>query len=193
MQKKYEECEQCQQIKASQATPHNQVSGEDIFANFMPGQRLQVYYAEKGNGNYLMIVDCISGFMQAYKTTKKSTEDAIKCLRDWASKWGMPYEVKSDNGSSFRKEWEEELKKLGVRVIHSSAYNSQSMGLVERSVRTLKEILHKNNNLSQLLLNEQIFTVNCKDRMARFYGRGVRSGLPNSWERFVDWQNDIKR
>ena len=30
-----------------------QVSGEDIFANFMPGQRLQVDYAEKGNSNYL--------------------------------------------------------------------------------------------------------------------------------------------
>ena len=78
----------------------------------MPGQRLQVDYAEKGNGNYLLIVDYVSNFMQAYKTSMKSTEDAIKCLRDWASKWGMPYEVKSDNGSSFRKEWEEEFKKL---------------------------------------------------------------------------------
>ena len=103
LQKKYEECEQCQQHKDSPATPHNQVIGEYIFANFMPGQRLQVDYTEKGNGNYLMIVDCISGFIEAYKTTRKSTEDAIKCLRDWASKWGMPYEVKSDNGASFRK------------------------------------------------------------------------------------------
>ena len=70
----------------------------------MPGQRLQVDYAEKGNGNYLMIVDSLSGFMQAYKTPRKSTEDAIKCLRDWASRWGMPYEVKSYNGAAFRKE-----------------------------------------------------------------------------------------
>ena len=68
----------------------------------------------------------------------------------------MPYEVKSDNGVAFRKEWEEELIKLDVRVL-------QSMGLVERSVRTLKEILHKHNNLSQLLLQEQIFAVNCKE------------------------------
>ena len=70
-------------------------------------------------------------------------------------KWGMPYEIKSDNSASFRKDWEEELKKLGVKVLHSSAYNSQSMGLVERSVRTLKDILHKNGNLSQLMLDEQ--------------------------------------
>ena len=63
LQNKYEECGQCQQHKASQATHHNQVSGEYIFSNFMPGQRLQVDYAEKGKGNYLMTVNCLSGFM----------------------------------------------------------------------------------------------------------------------------------
>ena len=110
-----------------------------------------------------MIVDYVSGFMQAYKTPRKSTEDAIKCLWDWGSKWGLPYEVKSDNGASFRKDWEQELNKIGIQVLHSSAYNSQSMGLVERSVRTLKDILHKNGNLSQLMLDKQIFAVNSKD------------------------------
>ena len=36
-----------------------------------------------------------------------------------------------------------ELKNLGIRGMHSSAYNSLSMGLVERSVRMLKDILNK--------------------------------------------------
>ena len=123
-----------------------------------------------------MVVDCISGFMQACKTPRKSTEDAIKSLRSWASKWGMPYEVKSDNGPSFKKEWSEKLMKMGVRTIHSSAYDSKSMGLVERSVKTLKEILYKNPNLSQLLLDEQIFAVNAREdgetgsNNTRFYG-----------------------
>ena len=148
LQKKYEECEQCQQHKASQATFHNQVSSEDIFQHFMPGQRLQVDYAEKGNGNYLMIVNSLTGFMQAYKTPRKSTEDAIKSIPYWASHWGLPYEIQSDKAACFRQGWEEELGKLGVKVLHSSAYNSQSNGLVERSVRTLKEILAKNGNLS---------------------------------------------
>ena len=69
----------------SQATPHNQVSSKDLFQHFMPGQRLQVDYAEKGNGNYLMILDSLPGFMQAYKTPRMSTEDALECVRDWAS------------------------------------------------------------------------------------------------------------
>ena len=127
------------------------------------------------------------------------TEDAIKCIRSWGSKWGLPYEIKSDNGASFRKDWETELNKLGIQVLHSSAYNSQSMGLVDRSVRTLKDILHKNGNLSQLMLDKQIFAVNAKDdgvtgsNNSRFYGRGVRSGLPNSLDRFVDWKQDIEK
>ena len=75
----------------------------------------------------------------------------------------MPYEVKRDNGPSFQKEWAETLEKVGVRTLHSSAYNSQSMGLFERSVKTLKEIIHKNPNLSQLLLDEQIFAVNSRE------------------------------
>ena len=45
--------------------------------------------------------------------------------------------------------------------------------------------------------DEQIFAVNSKDdgitgsNNTQFYG--IRSGLPNSLERFVDWQQDIKR
>ena len=80
MKKKYEECEACQQNKASHATPHNQVSSLDLFQHFMPGQRLKVNYAEKGNGNYLIVVDCVTGFTQTYKTPRKSTEDAVKSI-----------------------------------------------------------------------------------------------------------------
>ena len=49
------------------------------------------------------------------------------------------------------------------------------------------------------MLSEQIFAVNSKydgetgSNNTRFYGRGIRSGLPNSWEHFVDWQWDIQR
>ena len=52
------------------------------------------------------------------------------------------------------------------------------MGMVERSVKTLKEIVHKNPNLSLLLLDEQIFAVNAREdgetgsNNTRIYGRG---------------------
>ena len=137
--------------------------------------------------------------MQAYKTSQKSTQEGLKCVRSWGSKWGRPYEIKSDKGPAFSKEWENGLNKLGIQVLHSSAYNSQSMGLVERSVRTIKEILKKNGHLSQLMLDEQVFAINAKEdgitgsNNSRFYGRGVRSGLPNSLDRFIDWKQEIEK
>ena len=59
------------------------------------------------------------------------------------------------------------------------------------------DILTKNGNLSQLMLQEHIYAMNCKDQLgsttSRFLGSGTRTGLPNSWNRFTDWQNDTKR
>ena len=87
-----------------------------------------------------MLVCSLTGFIQCYKTSNKSTSEAIKGLRTWASQFGMPYSAKSDSGPGFRLTWKEEIGKLGVKVAHSSAYNPSSMGLVERSVRILKEM-----------------------------------------------------
>ena len=42
----------------------------------------------------------------------------------------------------------EELENIGVKVLHYIAYNIQSMGMVERSVRTLNENLKEKNSLS---------------------------------------------
>ena len=99
---------------------------------------VELDYAEKGCNNYLIIICALTGFMQAYKTPNKGTDEAIKCLRTWSAQFGRPYTAKSDSGPAFRLTWEEELAKLGVSVSHSSCYNPQSNGLVERSVRTLK-------------------------------------------------------
>ena len=85
--------------------------------------------------------------------------------------------------------WKEELEKMSVRIIHSTAYNPQSTGLLERAVRALKELLKKNTNLSQSHLSEDKGPA-----MTRFIGRGTKSNLPNSSDRSVDWrqQRDMR-
>ena len=90
--------------------------------------------------------------MRAYKTDNKSTCEALKCLRAWAANWGLPYSVQTDSWPAFCQTWQDELEKVGVSVIHS---------MVERSVRTLKELLKKNTNLSQLQLSELV--ENCRE------------------------------
>ena len=51
----------------------------------------------------------------------------------------------------------------------------------------------------KLILQEQIYAHNYKETngtgsaTSRFLGRGTRTGLPNSWDRFTDWQGDIRK
>ena len=147
-----------------------------------------------------MIACSLMGFIQAYKTCSKGTEEAVKCLRNWSAHYGMPYIAKSDTGPAFRETWKTELNKRGVHVSHSSCYNPQSMGLVEQSVQTLKEILNKEgNNSSQLQLAELIFAINSREQPdqgsanTRFLGRGVRGNLPNSLDRSPNWEENVKK
>ena len=55
-------------------------------------------------------------------------------MREWGALYGMPYAIKVDSGPAFRLAFEQEME-------DSSAYHPQSQGVVERSVRRLKEIL----------------------------------------------------
>ena len=101
--------------------------------------------------------------------------------------YGMPYAIKVDSGPAFRLAFEQEMEDFGVKIIHSSAYHPQSQGLVERSVRTLKEILEKSQtkNMSQTTLNKHLYALNCLEQgeqgsaMSRFLGRATRTMIPN--------------
>ena len=115
----YDDCQTCQENKTSKANEGNKISQENIFENFIPGQQVELDYAEKGSNNYLMIVCSLTGFIQAYKTPNKGTDEAIKCLRAWSAQFGLPYTAKSDSGPAFRLTWKEDLAKRGVHVTHT--------------------------------------------------------------------------
>ena len=83
-------------------------------------------------------------------------------------------------------------------MIHSSSYNSQSQGLVERAVQSVKNLLKKaSGRLTQLELSEMVFALNAKEsntgsNLSRFMGRGLRTHLPNSLDRSVNFRELIK-
>ena len=71
------------------------------------------------------------------------TESHIHKLREWGACFVLHYKVKCDFGPGLRESFEDGMKQLGVSVIHSSAYNSQSNKLVESGVCSLKHILKR--------------------------------------------------
>ena len=87
--------------------------------NHMPGQRVQIDFAVKGSHNHLSMICALTGFIKVFKTSNQSTKEAMRCVREWATLYGMPYAIKADSGPSFRMAFEKELEELGVKVIHS--------------------------------------------------------------------------
>ena len=80
---------------------------------------------------------------------------------------------------------------MGVRLEHSSAYNSSSQSTVERSTGNLKHLLKRSSYMNQLQISECVFAINfrvqpdgCGSPIARF-----RGGLPNSLDRSLDWRS----
>ena len=66
----------------------------------MPGQREQVDFAVKGCQNYMSIVCALTWFIKVFKTANQSTKEAIRCIREWAVLYSMPYAIKVDLGSN---------------------------------------------------------------------------------------------
>ena len=85
---------------------------------------------------------------------------------------------------------------MGIEVSYSSAYNPSSNALVERSVRTLKDLPKKVGPLTQLQLREMLFCSNSREQewgqgspMSRFLSHGERTGLPDSVDSNVNWNH----
>ena len=88
---------------------------------------------------------------------------------------------------------------MGIKLIHSSSYNPRSMGLAERSVRSIKNLLNKNTILSQLELDELVFTINTNQQGAnqgcsleRFLGRAINTAIPNSLAKNFGFEEAIQ-
>ena len=64
---------------------------------------------------------------------------------EWSYRTGLPHEVCSDGAGSFRSSFSNLLKEVGINHVHTSPYNSKSNGGVERSVRSIKDVLRREN------------------------------------------------
>ena len=126
IQKLYELCKPCSEHRISKPQMANEVDMRDAFENFFPGEELNVDFAEKGTQNYMIVVDILTGYLQVYEIRNKTSEAAVNVLREWSASFGRPYRVRCDNGPGYRQTFVEEMRKLGVKVIISSAYNPTS-------------------------------------------------------------------
>ena len=108
----YDTCQECRENLPSKAEEHNEVSQQNLFDSYLPGQRVLVDYAIKGHANYLSIT--ITGLIRCYKTSNQSENEAVRCMREWGA-----YAIKVDSGPALRLAFEQEVENYGVNIIQS--------------------------------------------------------------------------
>ena len=121
-------------------------------------------------------------------TPNKGTDAAVLAIKNWGNQYGYPYKVISDTGPAFREDFIRQLLTFNIKHKPSSAYHPQSNSLAERGVQSAKNCLGKSSTrLTRQHLDEITFAINdtassegTGSANDRFFGRSIRSKLPNS-------------
>ena len=93
---------------------------------------------------FLLVVDITSRFPVVRILLSETTNSVINALKGVYCDFGLPKKVLTDNGPCFKSQkFVDFHAKLNVGVEKSSAYNHQSVGSVERMVKTIKQIMLK--------------------------------------------------
>ena len=93
---------------------------------------------------YLLTSICRSTrYLQATPMTEATSSAAASAfLHHWVSIFGVPSQVTSDNGASFLANlWKDMMTRLNIKVQYSASYRPQSIGLLERQHRSIKDSL----------------------------------------------------
>ena len=91
-----------------------------------------------------MLVDVHSKWLEVIPVSSTSSQVAIDHLRNIFATHGIPEAIVSDNGPSFTSmEFQNFVKRNGIKHLTSAPYHPASNGLAERAVRTFKEGLRK--------------------------------------------------
>ena len=109
---------------------------------------------------FLVVVDAYSKWLDVHRMKSTASTATIEKLREMFATHGLPAVLVSDNGSNFNSsEFEEFMKKNGIKHIKVAPYHPASNGLAERAVRIFKEGYEKmedgsvQTKLSRLLLS----------------------------------------
>ena len=100
----------------------------------------------------------------------------------------MLYKCIADGAPAFRDDFEAKLTQLNIKLVPSSCYHSQSNSLAERAVQSVKNCLKKSaEQFTNLHLMEMVLSINTTQSAEgtgspsmRFFGRAIRTNLPNS-------------
>ena len=107
----------------------------------LPWSKIHIDYAGPYKGEmFLVVVDAYSKWLEVHRMKSITSTAKIEKLREMFATHGLPATLVSDNGSNFTSsEFQEFMKKNGIKHIKVAPYHPASNGLAERAVRIFKE------------------------------------------------------
>ena len=106
----YTSCVECSLHKISKTRPPNECSQEDLYQNFFPNSYIQADFFDFRGGAYMTVVCVLTGYGRVFTCKDKSTEEALRVIRQWVALYGRCLEVRTDSGPGFRSAFQEGLK-----------------------------------------------------------------------------------
>lgn len=104
-----------------------------------PWQRIHIDFAEWNKMHFLLVVDSHSKWPEIISMNSTTSHTTIIELRKLFSRYGLPFQLVSDNGPQLvSEEFEEFLKRNGVKHVRVAPYKPSSNGAVERLVQSFK-------------------------------------------------------
>lgn len=182
-------CTSCQTLLPS--LPKEPLIGSEAET---PMHKVSVDLFENAGHHYLIMVDRFSGYPFYTLLRSLNTESVTKHLTAWFQEYGYPTVIRSDGGPQFRHSFNEFCKENAITHELTAPYNSQSNGLAEAAVKSIKFLLQKcqmENSPFPIAFSEW-------KRMPRadgyspadmFFGRHIRGLLPMLPQLAVDLQD----
>ena len=113
-----------------------------------PWEKVAADLLELKNTTYLLVVDYYSRFVEVQKLTSTTSMNVIAALKSIFSLHRIPLTFMSGNGPQFVSEIRQSY---GFVHVTSSPYHTQSNGLAERTVKTVKHLLENSQDIHSAL------------------------------------------
>lgn len=143
MNKRIEEiCSSCESCILHKKSPDKAALENWVWPS-QPWSRLHLdFMGPFLNKYYLIIVDSHSKWLEVYPMNLITSKVTIDILRTLFARFGLPYQIVTDNGPTFcSREFKEFLDKNCIEHFTTAPYQPSSNGAAENAVKTVKNAL----------------------------------------------------
>merc|ERR1712215_552057 len=110
-------CESCHINARGHRQDESEISHTNMF-NLAPNDTLHVDFCQYDGINYIVLVDRLTGYIGAKRTTNQTTDSAIQVIKNWSAIFGFPLKIIFDRGGGFSDDFVQKLSDLKMKYVH---------------------------------------------------------------------------